>query len=317
MIDSLVATATRRRRRRAAAHPDERRSLDRPVVSVGNLSMGGSGKSPLVAHVARLLQHIGHKPAVLSRGYARPRSTDGAVVVSDGVRILAGYDIAGDEPLMLARQLPGCAVVVCPDRYLAGSLAERRLGCTVHVLDDGFQHLQLNRSLDIVILRRRDLAERVLPSGRLREPLDAIVAADAVVVDGEEGIESEAMRLGARRVFVMSRHVGPVTHEPAYAFAGIAHPEDFFDALRRAGCTLAGSARFADHHRYSAAELSRMSESAAQAGARALVTTEKDAARLPDVKLPLPVAIVSLTVSMEPANDFETLLERVSGGCVR
>jgi tetraacyldisaccharide 4'-kinase len=323
VIDTLFAAAARRRRARLAAPPERRRTLARPVISIGNVSVGGSGKSPLVAHVAELLLGMGQKPAILSRGYARPRPVDGAVVVSDGERVLADYDVAGDEPLMLARQLPGCAVVVCPDRYVAGSLAERRLGCSVHILDDGFQHLQLARALDIVILRRDDFGQRVMPLGRLREPLEAVRSAGAVVVRAEEasdgGMDDAARGLGVRRVFRMSAEIGPALAEPAFAFAGIGRPGEFFDALRSGGWTVAGARPFADHYRYSAADLRRLAEAACGAGARVLVTTEKDAARLkhgaalPDVR----IVAVPMRVRVEPAPEFAVLLEQACFGSPR
>jgi tetraacyldisaccharide 4'-kinase len=313
VIDRLVAAASRRRRARAAAYPERRRSLARPVISVGNISMGGSGKSPLVAYVARRLLDMGNRPAVLSRGYARPRHADGAVVVSDGTRVLAGYEVAGDEPLMLARQIPGCAVVVSPDRYLAGALAERRLGCTVHILDDGFQHLQLNRALDMLLVRRADLGGRVMPFGRLREPVDAVAAADVVIVLESDGLEEAVRRLGARRIFRMSRQLAAGGEEPVFAFAGIARPEEFFDSLARAGWKVVGSAAFADHHRYSSGELARLFDDARRTGARRLVTTEKDAVRVPEAT-EMPIDAVPMTVSVEPADEFAALLARVCAG---
>lgn len=314
MIDTLVAAVTRRRRARAATHPGRRRALARPVISIGNVSMGGSGKSPLVALVARHLHRMGHTPAVLSRGYARPRPVDGAVVVSDGTRVLATYEVAGDEPLMLARQLPGCIVVVSADRYLAGALAERRLGCTVHILDDGFQHVQLARTLDIVIVRREDLAGRVLPSGRLREPLDVVRFADAVIVDAEDGIDEAVGRLGVRRLFRMFRRIEPARAEPVFAFAGIGRPDAFFDALGRGGWSVVGTAAFKDHHPYSPADVARLAERANRAGARVLVTTEKDAARLEGGAAALPVVTAPMTATVEPAQEFAALVEHAAAG---
>jgi tetraacyldisaccharide 4'-kinase len=309
LIDKLVAATVRRRRAAFAAHPERRRALARPVISIGNLAMGGSGKTPLVSHVARALQSLGYRPSVLSRGYARPRPLDGAVVVSDGARILATYDTAGDEPLMLARQLPGCIVVVAPDRYLAGTFAERRLGCTVHVLDDGFQHLQLARTLDILVVTRRDLEDRVMPRGRLREPLDAMHAADAVVVPAEEDLEDAVRAAGATRVFRMSRRLAEGRQEAVFAFAGIGRPAAFFDDLAREGWSVVGSRAFADHHRYSATEVSTLSDEARRAGATLLVTTEKDAARLEGVRPEMPIAAVPLAVTVEPAQQFAAWLD--------
>lgn len=183
----MLASLLRARRLAAAADPARRR-LERPVVSVGNLSVGGRGKSPVVALVARLLIASGERPAILSRGYGRARPEPGVTVVSDGRQVLAGIDTAGDEPLMLAHQVPGAIVCVAEDRALAGRLAETHLGATVHVLDDGFQHHRLARAADIVLLAAHDLTDRLLPFGRLREPLDVLQRAAgrlAVLVEGD------------------------------------------------------------------------------------------------------------------------------------
>jgi tetraacyldisaccharide 4'-kinase len=319
---TLVAAWTRRRRRRVAARPSLQRRLVRPVISVGNLSLGGAGKTPLVAFVARELLAAGHRPAILSRGYARPRPSEGATVVSDGRRLLAGYEQAGDEPSMLARQLPGCVVVVSSDRYLAGALAERRLGCTVHILDDGFQHLQLARSLDIVVVSASDLSDRVVPGGRLREPLDALQAADAAVI-ADESIEHEVRRAGADRVFRMIRRLDepralapwgapvPGTDVRAAAFAGIGRPDAFFDALERAGWQLVSRTPFPDHHRYSRRDLDRLAREAGRLDATLLLTTEKDAVRIERLEPPaVPLAWVPLHVSVEPADRFGDLLRQ-------
>jgi len=310
LIDAILAAAARRRRAWYAARPERRRALGRPVVSIGNLSVGGTGKTPLVAYVARVLQQAGHNAAVLSRGYARPVRPDGAVVVSDGARVLATYAEAGDEPLMLARALPGCAVVVGPDRYLSGSVAERRLRATVHVLDDGFQHLRLARTLDVVVVTSRDLSDRLLPFGRLREPLDALGAAHAVVVRADEDVDEVRLReAGATRIFTMTRRVSDGVDGPAFAFAGIARPDAFFDALERAGWTLAGRRAFKDHHRYSAMDVARIEAEALRAGAHLLVTTEKDMVRLEGRAAPsMPVSVATLDVAVEPREAFAELL---------
>jgi len=148
--------------------PSSRRRLTTPAISVGNLVIGGSGKTPVVAAIARLLLQLGERPAILSRGYARRDRSDGVVVVSDGTAIVADVAASGDEPQMLARALPAIPVVVSADRYLAGRLAETRFGATVMMLDDAFQHVQLERTVDLLVVAREDLDERVLPSGRLQ-----------------------------------------------------------------------------------------------------------------------------------------------------
>ncbi len=169
----MYGRAARFRRAWYGRHPDRVRRLARPVVSVGNLVVGGSGKTPVVAAIARLLLAAGEQPVILSRGYGRRHRADGVVVVSDGHRPQVPAEQSGDEPQMLARTLTGVPILVSPDRYLAGCLAERRFGCTVHLLDDGFQHLQLARDVNLLVMSRRDVDESVMPAGRLREPLDA------------------------------------------------------------------------------------------------------------------------------------------------
>ncbi len=182
------------------------RRLSAPVVSVGNLAAGGRGKTPLVAWLARMLAESGEMPAVLTRGYRRTHGSDGVVVVSDGQRVMADLARSGDEPLMLARRLPGVGVFVAADRYLAGRLAERRFGATVHVLDDGFQHMELAREVEIVIVSAADILKgRPLPFGLLREPLETLSRASAVVIAADEGEDD----LEAERS-ISNIHAGPV-----------------------------------------------------------------------------------------------------------
>ncbi len=152
-----------------------------PVVSIGNLSLGGSGKTPVVRRVAELLSAAGERVAILSRGYRGSFRGD-ALVVSDGASVLASSAQAGDEPVMLARALPGVVVAVGPRRDVVGRMVERRFGPRVFVLDDGFQHLRLARDLDVVCLDVRDLAGRTLPLGRLREGPAALARKDGAVV---------------------------------------------------------------------------------------------------------------------------------------
>jgi tetraacyldisaccharide 4'-kinase len=309
------------RRRAAARRPGVRRQLQQPVISVGNLSVGGTGKTPLVAHVVRLLLEAGHRPAVLSRGYARSDPRDGVVVVSDGRQVLAAVGASGDEPFMLARQLPGAAVLVSPDRYLAGRLAEHHLGCTVHVLDDGFQHHALERRVDLLIVSEEDLRDRPLPGGRLREPLEAARAADALLwTGGDDDPAAVAERLGIAAAFRLCRVPGPVQEigfdsgvpEPGarvLALAGIARPTAFFRQLRDDGYDVAGELTFPDHHAYSRGDIARIRQALAQSRAGGVVTTEKDMVRLLAWR-PLPFALVwrGVTAEVEPTDAFRSWL---------
>jgi len=300
LISHLFGSIALARRRWYVAHPQARRRLERPVVSIGNLSLGGTGKTPLVAAVARLLAETGERPAILSRGYKRRRSPEGVVVVSDGTSLRTDVAHAGDEPFMLAQAIPNTAVLVSSDRYLAGRLAETQLGCTVHVLDDGFQHFGLARDIDLLIVTSGDLDNpNPLPLGRLREPLAVAPAADAVLVSSAEPRDPAEMArelevaqwfrvdrtIEAPRTMANHRSAGnePAALEmpgPVFAIAGIANPQRFFDDLTRAGWHLVGTRRFADHHQFGAEDIAGVVRAAQSAGAQAVLTTEKDMVRL-------------------------------------
>jgi tetraacyldisaccharide 4'-kinase len=330
MLSALYGEIARRRREWYERRPDARRRLAKPVVSVGNLAVGGSGKTPAVAHLAKLLVDAGERPAILSRGYARAIKADGVVVVRDRDRVLADLARAGDEPLMLARRLDGVVVLVATDRHLAGVLAERQLGATVHLLDDGFQHMMLERDVDLVLVDARDLDDpRTLPAGRLREPVETIARADAVVFSGDaEAARGRLASLGARRVFHLTRRLeapracggagAPAAIAPGarvLAVAGIARPQRFAADLKAAGWIVAGECVFPDHHPYSRADVARVVKQAGADRADAILTTEKDLVRLlPVMPEGAPIAWVPLGVSIEPAGAFRAwLLDRVQG----
>lgn len=275
-----------------------------------------------MARLARWLVEAGERPAILTRGYARREAEPGVVVVSDGRRLLADVDRAGDEPLMLARDLPGVRVLVSDQRALAGALAERALDATVHILDDGFQHLQLARDIDLVLVNADDFTDRPLPFGRLREPLTALDAADAVIADlgpAEAGRHDSA----GRHDFRLSRSLGdPVPLDPSRAWsapdrrvvalAGIARPERFRSSLEAAGWRVVELLGFADHHDYTRSDVQRIGAASGRHGVP-IVTTAKDAIRLLR-RRPLPdgIAAVPLLVEIEPADAFRSwLFDRV------
>ena len=282
------------------------------MISIGNLAVGGRGKTPLAAAVARMLRDMGERPAILSRGYGRARKSRDVVVVRDPQRILGDLDSSGDEPLMLARQLPGVSVLAGPSRYRAGRIAETELGATVHVLDDGFQHLQLERDIDLLLLGREDIERPLtLPAGRLREPLDTIVAADAVLTqDVEVMVEAAGFDLPIYRLrtFTPSDRGASALDaggEPVLALAGIAAPQRFFDDLAAAGWNVVKTMVFRDHHRYDAEDPVFVAENAAASAAGRIVTTEKDYVRLlPLEPWPLPVDFVAIDVVPEPFDRF-------------
>jgi tetraacyldisaccharide 4'-kinase len=312
------------RRVRYVRDPAMRRCLGRPVISVGNLGVGGSGKTPVVLHLARWLVSIGERPAILTRGYARRVALDGVTVVSDASAVLATVDTAGDEPLMLARALPGVPVLVGADRYLSGRLAERQLGATVHILDDGFQHVQLERDVDLLLVSEEDLADRPLPAGRLRESLEAARVADAALVTA--GYDTAAERVGRAldlsTVFRVTRTIAPpkaivppydsIVVPPAsrvFVVCGIAKPDRFVADVAAAGWEIAGTMTFRDHHRFTARDLDRVIAAATIARSSIVLTTEKDAVRLASLDLKgTPIAALPLVVGIEPHDRFQAWL---------
>jgi tetraacyldisaccharide 4'-kinase len=324
---SLYGAATAWRRRWYERDASRQRSLSRPVVSVGNLRVGGSGKTPAVEYIARLLLAHGERPAILSRGYARRIAPEGVTVVASPAAILASVETAGDEPLMLARALPGVPVLVGVDRYRSGKLAERDYDVTVHILDDGFQHLTLARDVDLLLVGEEDLTEPLLPAGRLREELAAAASADALLVSAGylAAAERVGRALGVARTFLVTRTIGPPhmvatgdtvvvpVGDPVFAFAGIARPERFFADLESAGWRMAGTLAFRDHHRFDAHDVDRIRTRAKAARAAIVLTTEKDAVRLPAGLQDLPLATVPLVVTIEPTEAFaDWVMERIS-----
>jgi tetraacyldisaccharide 4'-kinase len=326
LLSAAYGTGARLRRDWYRRHPHRVRSLDRPVISVGNLTVGGSGKTPIVAAVCAMLRDAGERPVILSRGYGRRDRRERIVIVSDETRVLEPAESSGDEPQMLARDLAGVPVVVGADRFEAGQVAQSRFDCTVFVLDDGFQHVQLARDVDLLVVSARDLAEELLPSGRLREPLHAAVAADAVLVDGDtDEAERVAAALQVPAAFTVARRYevpravvpfGGIV-EPrgrrVVAIAGIARPERFFAALRAHGWDVARELRFRDHHWFSATDMARIVAAARESHADLVMTTEKDAVRLQQVPADAPpVAFLPMRVSVEPRTRFlQWLLSRL------
>jgi tetraacyldisaccharide 4'-kinase len=299
--------------------------LQGPVISVGNLSVGGSGKTPVVAYLAALVRDAGLPVAVLSRGY-RGSFRGSALVVADGHRILATAEVAGDEPVMLARQLAGVVVAVGRRRDAVGRAVEARFGPRVHILDDGFQHLRLARDLDVLCLDLGDLRDQPLPAGRLRERPSAVLRADLVLITGPDQasageIAQWADALGPERTHLVRRRpsgffdpTGAAATPPRHPFllAGIARPERFERDVRSMAATLAGARFFRDHHAYTVAELHAVVAEAVRLGADALVTTAKDEERLPPTHLGLPVLVLRSSIDVSDESRFRARVLQVA-----
>ena len=281
------------------------RRLERPVVSVGNLSVGGSGKTPFVIALGELLKARGIRFDVLSRGYRR--KTRGVLVVEpDG----SASDF-GDEPLLIARRL-GVPVIVGESRHQAGRLAEKNFESQLHILDDGFQHRSLARDLDIVLVTGRDFEDRLLPSGRLREPLTSLERADAIVLPADLKIDSPVLR--GKVLWRMKRELAVAgAPEAPFVFCGLARPEQFFAQVRAAGILPAAEGVFRDHHAYRRDDIEQLLATRARACAGGFLTTEKDAVNLGSLQAELkPLAIAVLRVSFDnPADLVGTILQRI------
>lgn len=294
--------------------------LEWPVVSIGNVSVGGAGKTPFVIMLARALMERGWSVDVLSRGYGR---------TSDGVERVVGADDPaaryGDEPWLIEQraQVP---VFVGRVRSAAGRLAEATLldvgdARHVHLLDDGMQHRRLVRDAEIVLLHRSDFQTTLLPAGRLREPLAALERADFVVLREDDIDLKERARRWMRadaRIWTVRRELDvPVLPGAAVVFSAIAHPEEFVEGLRRQGVAIAATRAWRDHHRFTDADVTMLCAEAVKERARCFLTTEKDLARLTKVQrarleetAPLLAAILT-TRLREPETALDALEQRL------
>jgi tetraacyldisaccharide 4'-kinase len=282
------------------------RRLRWPVVSIGNLSTGGAGKTPLTIALAQALERRGLLVDVLSRGYGRD-SQHAARVDLD-----ATAEEFGDEPLLIAQET-GVPVYVAGQRYEAGLLAESERSADsrfgLHLLDDGFQHRQLHRDVDILLLDRRDWEDGLLPAGNLREPLKAILRAGVIAIPADDlDLEAELKAWGWEgSIWRLHRKMEiPAVDGPVAAFCGIARPGPFFAGLEAAGLRIAARLAFPDHHRYTAADLKRVVESARKTGVSALITTEKDKVRLGDHSSAFPESLPLKTVRLRIEIEHES-----------
>lgn len=303
----------------------ESHDLGARTISVGNITAGGTGKTPLVAYIASTLSDQGERVCILTRGYGRADERR-RVLVSDGETLLTDAATAGDEPLELAQKLLSKAIVISDaDRVAAAEWARRKYDITAFLLDDAFQHRKAKRDLDIVCIDATDPFTRgMIPVGRLREPTQALFRAGVVVITRREmvgdvaDLRTEISRLAPHaeifecvaRLDGIRSATGELLQkaQPTFAFCGIGNPEPFFEHLRAAGHNIVGTHAFRDHYKYTQADIRDVERKAAAVNATALVTTAKDAVKIAGFDLTVPLFIAELRIELDREDAFSALL---------
>ena len=315
------------------------------VISIGNVTAGGTGKTPVTELFARTLAAKGRKVAILSRGYRRKEASwwqrmftqviDPPLVVSDGKRVRLDSAVGGDEPYMLASNLPGVAVVVDRDRVKAGRYAIKRLGCDTIILDDGFQYQRLKHSVEVVLVDATNPFGNgnMLPRGILREPVRHLKRADLIFLTKCRGDVSET--IAEIRKYNKKAEIVKCSHSPKVlkdvwsreefplswlegktvcTLSGIASPKGFENSLRHLGAKVVWCERYADHHRYDPSEILYALNRTADMGSDALVTTEKDAVRFPRFET-VPVKCLYLRIAIDILDGVESFKKMVDKIC--
>lgn len=327
-------------------NPSRSRQLPCMVISVGNITVGGTGKTPMTVYLATMLKNYGYRVAIVSRGYGGKASGTGGIVC-DGKKILLPAHMAGDEPHMMAKQLRDIPIVVGSNRYQAGLLAIEKFSPHILLLDDGFQHRKLKRDLDILLLDANHPFGNghLLPRGTLREPVAMIQRADIMILTragssapekplleqlSKNGLESFAehtpLFLSSHKPYLHSV-IQPDDHETGrcmtssendlsvlngksvFAFSGIAKNTDFRESAATLGCRIAGYLEFSDHHEYNEKDFSGIMQAARKNNAEMVITTEKDFSRIAGrFQCPLPLAVIGVSISIHEEKKFQELI---------
>ena len=332
-LSALYGTVTRARLMLYQTGALQVHKINAPVISVGNITTGGTGKTPLVEWIARAVGHTGRRVCILTRGYGRADKSE-RVVVSDGERILADARTGGDEPLLLAETLQGVAAVISDaDRVHAARWALDALGSQVFILDDGFQHLRIARDLNILTIDATNPwgGGHLLPRGRLREPLRGLARADLIVITRADqvhdifALKQEVERLSKGRPLLLAhartRRMrslfnradedapgAPSSSTPVAAFCAIGNPESFFAHLRVDGHALNYTRAFADHHVYAQRDVDAIEREAEARGAQWLLTTAKDAVKLRSLRFRLPCYVLDIEIEFDDESKLLNLI---------
>jgi tetraacyldisaccharide 4'-kinase len=331
-ISCLYAAGVRLRWKLYSSRLIRTNRLFKPVISIGNLSMGGTGKTPTVITIGRLLEQAGCRVSVLSRGY-KGKHSGSPLMVSDGSHIVADAESAGDEPLVIARNLPASKVTVCKDRFAAGRMVESMDAVDVHLLDDGFQCLSLYRSFNLLLIDvTNPWAGGLPPLGRRREPFQALSRADAILLTRCQKGEDYGDILGLIRKYhsrvqvfrsqqrleefreypgEIAKPMEQIAGRKVLALSGIGNPAQFQNSLIQAGGNVAGIMAFPDHHRFTRKEYRKILQSCRASSIDVIVTTEKDLERLDISELsPWRVWAPKLEFILEEPDQFMDMLIR-------
>ena len=311
------------------------RSFDVPVISIGNITCGGTGKTPLVIETAKYLLKEGYKVAVLSRGYNRPekRSNEGVLLVSDGIDILSGFERSGDEPYLIAKKVPNAIVIVGKDRVQSGSVAIK-MDAEILILDDGYQYIRLHRDENILLLDSYSPFDNsyLLPRGKLRELPEAISRSTAIVISNtdkkaisEDDIKKIKQHGNSTPMIPMfykikdfsglnikvTSSISDMQKTGVIAFCGIGNPYSFFDSLKQNGVKIARSLIFPDHHNYTYDDIKEIIEISKNYKIENIITTEKDAIKVEGLceASPLTFWTTNLEVEFGVSNPFRLMLK--------
>jgi len=303
--------------------------IPQPVISVGNLTTGGTGKTPLVESIAIIAANADKRVCILTRGYGREKPNE-RVIVSNGKALLAGVAAAGDEPYLLAERLFGLSAVISDaDRLAAAKWAAANLASEVFILDDGFQHLAMARDLNILVIDATNPfgGGSLLPRGRLREPLSGMKRADCVVITHADQVEeidslieqvkpfvdsapilSSRVRTSQLRLIHSPERVDNPLTQPVGAFCGTGNPKSFFTHLQSEGQHLSFMRAFPDHHKYLQSDIDKTISYASSVGAQALLTTAKDAVKLQALRFDMPCYVVEIELEFNDERQFREIV---------
>ena len=307
-------------------------SLGVPTISVGNITVGGTGKTPLVAYIAEFLADSGEKVCILTRGYGRENSKE-RIVVSDGRKIIKDAKLTGDEPLELANKLGEKAIIIAdPNRFEAGTWAREKFDVSVFVLDDAFQHLRVKRDLDLVCVDAANPFgnKKVLPFGILREPLKNLKRADVIIITRAnllnenqiENLKTEILKITNAPIFISRNKIDQLrelrskikdqsSKTNLFAFCALGNPNNFFAQLKDENFNLVGEESFADHYFYQQKDVGKIERKAKGKNANALVTTAKDAVKLKDLIFNMPCFVAENKLIFDEEKKLHQLLAAV------